>query len=578
MRTEIVSQFSKLEEIACDWDRLWRASRRDVFGTLSWARASWRAYGSTRILCTPVVSCGDEVVGILPLVAEGRTLRFLGSPRADYNDVLCLPEYAARVLDAGLRSVWTLPFAWNRCVLENVPAHSSIVAHLDKLPSDLRARIHLSFSSHCPSVRLSSNREAVLASILRKKSLRRHENRLRRLGAVRFRHADSRAEIRRHLPIFFRQHVARRAMTGDRSIFCDGRARRFFEAVVDELDPRRELRFSVLEVDGLPIAYHCGFEMNGTFVWYKPTFDIDYWDYSPGEVLIKNIFEYVRDHDLQEVDFTVGHETFKGRFANEVNCNFVLNVFPAGLHGRVGRLSHRVKGRLKELPRTFRAAKMLVNTLKWLENGFVKRIRQHGVFGLSRKAVAGAWRSAVFSRDRILVFEATGDTAGRVANDSVEVITGTLAELACLATQQPQFLTSAKLAEARNRIKRNGRPLIVTERNGCVHVAWVGVGSERTELEEAGLLCRLPIGRDERIIYDCWTPGGVRGGSISSNALGAIVTLLCRPGERCWIHCREHNRAFHKAVLDAGFRPRFEIEETRHFGLWSRGRVTALGG
>lgn len=325
LRCEVIREFSVLEAIASHWDYLWRSHpRRDIFNTFAWARASWRAYGSRLSLYTPVVCQGDKVVGILPLVVEGKTLRFLGSPHSDYNDMLCEHGDTACVLETALRALFQKPIPWDRCVLENVSERSSIVTHLDKLSGRLRSRLHLSFSGNCPSVVFVSGGEDTLKAILKKKSLLRHEKALQRLGDVSFRHLDDREEIRSHLPGLFRQHIARWALAGDESIFCHEEACSFYRALVDELDPQKELRFSVLELDKRPVAYHFGFEVSETFFWYKPTFDVDLCDYSPGEVLIKKLFEYVGSHKLQEFDFTVGGETFKDRFANRVSRNYRL--------------------------------------------------------------------------------------------------------------------------------------------------------------------------------------------------------------------------------------------------------------
>jgi hypothetical protein len=60
-------------------------------------------------------------------------------------------------------------------------------------------------------------------------------------------------------------------------------------------------------------------------LWYKPAFDIDFRQHSPGEVLIQSLIRYARDHELEEFDFTRGDEAFKSRFASFVsfNCSFL---------------------------------------------------------------------------------------------------------------------------------------------------------------------------------------------------------------------------------------------------------------
>jgi CelD/BcsL family acetyltransferase involved in cellulose biosynthesis len=176
---------------------------------------------------------------------------------------------------------------------------------------------------------------------------------LRQVGNVVFRHLESRGEIKSRLPEFYLQHIGRRALVGDESLFCRAESRTFYEALVDELDPEHELRFAVVELDGRTIAFHFGFECNGKFVWYKPAFDVDLRHYSPGEVLLRELFEYAGHRGLREFDFTVGGEAFKRRFANRTRHNHTMFLYPRTFRGRIGRLACQAKGQLKKHSRMF---------------------------------------------------------------------------------------------------------------------------------------------------------------------------------------------------------------------------------
>ena len=114
--------------------------------------------------------------------------------------------------------------------------------------------------------------------MLAKDSLKRHQAKLQKKGKIAFRHLEDRDEIREHMVTFYIQHIRRRAMAGDPSRFLDPAERVLYEALVEELDPTRTLRFAVLELNDRPIAYHFGFEFDGKFIWYKPTFDVALWD------------------------------------------------------------------------------------------------------------------------------------------------------------------------------------------------------------------------------------------------------------------------------------------------------------
>jgi CelD/BcsL family acetyltransferase involved in cellulose biosynthesis len=355
MRVEICTDFRALEKLAPEWDRLWRANpQNEIFSTFAWARASWLAYGHKRVLCTPVVYEGSTVVGILPLARVGKTLRFVGAPRSDYNDMLCAADTGPETLRVALEALAADAPACARGVLENVPEDSMLLRHWRQILHRPPLKLHNSPSSVCHSVLFSSHGDSVLDSILKKKKLRQRAKKMRQLGNFVFRHLESRAEIKAQLPEFFQQHMRRRAQMGDKSLFCFEESRNFYQALVDELDPARELRFAVIELDGKPVAFHFGFECNGKFVYYKPTFELQLRQYSPGEVLNGELFEYAGRRGLREFDFTVGDEAYKARYANRTRYNHTLFFFRHTARGRIEHLLCHAKDRIKKHPSLLR--------------------------------------------------------------------------------------------------------------------------------------------------------------------------------------------------------------------------------
>ena len=160
------------------------------------------------------------------------------------------------------------------------------------------------------------------------------------------------------LEAFFEQHIARRAITAQPSLFQDPREKAFYRALVRELFPRGWLRFAVVQFNEEPIASHFGFEFGGRFLWYKPSFEPRLVKRSPGEVLLRFLLGYAIDQKLAEFDFTVGDEDFKYRFANEVRFNQRLQVWTSPSRRALARMRQRVAGlwrRLRE-PRARKAS------------------------------------------------------------------------------------------------------------------------------------------------------------------------------------------------------------------------------
>ena len=572
--TAIITDFSELEGLAPDWERLWKGDpRATIFGNFPWARASWQAYGYCRSLCVPVVRRNGRVVGILPLAAERDTLRFLGDPRSDYNDMLCDPDMGPEVLESALGVLCTAPVPWRRCILSNIPESSNIIAHLSQITRQKGLLLQLTHETICPFVDLSSDADQILANILKKKSLKRHENKLGRLGKLEFRHLTDREEIKVHLPDLFRQHIARRALEGEKSLFCDSATRILYQRLVDELDPDSELRFSVVELDRKPIAYHFGFEDREALIWYKPSFDVDYWDYSPGEVLIKKLFEYVKENRLRKFDFTVGGEAFKGRFANRVANNYSLHVFRHGPFGSMGRMTVRARAALKKHPTMLRAPKGILlfmrNSIRQLQSG----VSRHGVFTAARKIWSLAWRGTVFSRDEVLVFASNGTDLESAGKD-LEIKEGALSDLACLAEAHGDFFTAGRLTEARQRLRQGDRLYITWKAGELAHIAWTGSRGEITAPFEVGDNCRINLDQPSPIIFGCWTPPRMRGQGIFSRVLMALIAHDRATATEHWTYCLRENIESIRDIQAAGFRLRYRMRRTRLFRYIEFNRVS----
>ena len=316
--TQIVTDFDALRDISFSWDRLWKESpSASIFQALPWMSAWWKAFGKHLHLCTPLVRQGDGIVGILPLVRNGSTLRFLGSPGADYCDILCEEALAPKIIEAALRALLTVE-GWRTCRFANLRDDSMLIRHSKDLPADILKYLHIYSSARRSSLRLDEDRNAVIDAMRRKSALRRHRNKLQKTGSVRFFHLEDRAQIHLYLNTLFQQHIGRRALINEASQFLSPEWREFYHAMVDELNPRDSLRFSMLELDDRPIACHFGFECKGSLTLYKPTFDVGLFSLSPGDVLLSEILAYARERQLNEVDFTVGNESYKEHFTNEI--------------------------------------------------------------------------------------------------------------------------------------------------------------------------------------------------------------------------------------------------------------------
>jgi CelD/BcsL family acetyltransferase involved in cellulose biosynthesis len=483
LRCELLTDFAQLEDLSDHWERLWHSSQSGIFQKFDWVRAFWKTFGSGLSLCSLVVRNGGTVVGILPLANDGKTIQFLAE--GDYNDVLCEEHNAPAVLNITIRELLKMLGYSASCLLRNLSSDSRIVRHFLSLPPGLRENLALTFAYPCPAIVAGSDPDVFLRAA-RKQSLCRHEKKLRREGRLKFRHIESRLEIHQHLPRFFQQQIARRALLGQHSHFQSPRERAFYSTLVDQLNPCRDLRFSVLELEGRPVAYHFGFQLQEKFIWYQTSFDVNLWQCSPGEVLVRNLLQYAHRAGLREFDFTVGGESYKHRFANVTRNNFELYAErqSLGLATRSRRVrvlvrggGRRIRERLKQYPQLYGLTKKA-----WLAAAdFIAHQRRlflrSGLIGYSLLSLRSFLANTIYSRDAALVFSIDPHAfqpppADLGSTQKVEVSQADLSDLALLSLSFPDEFRRTDLHSWRKRLEGGDRVHLARLDSHPVYLAW----------------------------------------------------------------------------------------------------------
>jgi CelD/BcsL family acetyltransferase involved in cellulose biosynthesis len=348
MVAEMATSFSELERLKEDWDRLAMARPTpEVFHTFAWARAWWEGYGRGYEVFSPVVrDANGGVVAIWPLARRNAEIRAFGDGASDHNDLLASPENAQPALQAALDLLLENGETWETGIITNVSERGLLLEAARGIAGASRARLEIVGGGKGWAA-VGEAGAAHFLGLARKERLRKYRKKLERLGPVTFRHIEDPEEIKGHLPTFQRQHIERWARLGMKSQFLDASSKGYYSALIDCLSPLGPLRFSVLEVGERPVAYHLGFECAGRYVWYKPTFDVELWDLSPGQVLLQSVFQYCASAGIKELDFTIGDEAYKSRFSNVTYGYFQIHLFS---HWSARKYVLRAREQLKRSP------------------------------------------------------------------------------------------------------------------------------------------------------------------------------------------------------------------------------------
>ena len=244
------------------------------------------------------------------------------------------------------------------------------------------------------------------------------------------------------------------------------------QALVEELNPKDYLRFGILRLNNQPAAYHLGFLVNGKFTMYQQAFDVDLWDYSPGEVLLRQLFLYAGQNVSREFDFSVGEEPYKARFANHFKPNFTLYIEPGTFEGRSRHLYRGLAGEFVKISTKARlAVKSNSNIYSW-----AKYIRQWSKEHLKRSVTPRIYRDKKLLESSpeggLQLFVHTIGTKGASLPCSVHLKKMRLSELADFYLECPHFPLATRMTAYRDRLRQGDSVLLLSIDRVPVALAW----------------------------------------------------------------------------------------------------------
>lgn len=304
------------------WNNLvMQMERPEVFYTYEWALAVSHAY---RASVTPLLMLAyeqDSLIGVVALATSNtrRESFFLASTTADYCDFVSSPERRPELVDLVFSELKKLKIA--ALAVANLPTDS---ATSNAFAATARTHGQATFSRpafRCAQIVLASSteRQKVRESVLKRKALRSFLRSLEKYGSVSIDHLQSRDRLAAVLPEFMQAHITRFATTGRISNLADPQRQAFLVELAELLARRGWMVLTRLLVGDHPVAWNYGFQFEGSWFYYQPTFDSDWQQFSPGFCLLSKIVEAACENPaIQRVDLGLGAEGYKQRFATGV--------------------------------------------------------------------------------------------------------------------------------------------------------------------------------------------------------------------------------------------------------------------
>jgi hypothetical protein len=426
------------------------------------------------------------------------------------------------------------------------------------------------------TILLQENREEIFKSLLGKRHTRRRQNKLKKAGRVTLRRLLTKSEAQQHLSYFFLHHIRRFALLGKESSYARPEYRQFLRALMEEFDLGDRLRFEALELDGRPFAWHFSFQANGKFLLYQYTFDLDAWDYAPGEVLFSNLLQFAQDNVTREFDYGSGDEPYKARFATHSRETFSLYIEPPDLRGRLRGLLRagqgyfyplvrHIKQRAKAHSSTFR----LFRSIRLSTSGVLSRIRQAKKNGALLKYglhwTTELFRNIVWSKEELDMFswERLVGPDGRPCSCSpcdseVEIRMGRFGDLVDIARKRPDALVAYELPRFRRRLRKGDRIYIGRKSAHVVFLAWTST-SKVGDILNGKPSHGISPDRPTLVMYDCWTVPGLSNGASYRKLLSVLRLEAASEKLDLLIRYRADQATLRRELEHQGFLPNYRI-------------------
>jgi CelD/BcsL family acetyltransferase involved in cellulose biosynthesis len=307
-----------------EWMELMQTGDTDAVNlTWKWQRCWWQTYGKGDLLLI-LATINGKAVALAPLcVHDGIVFNLCPEDILDFVGNISDPK----VLDAILITArdYSAQFCGFRFYF--IPETSETANYLKEAAARLHLKCYEEESIPCPFLDIAGQPENAL-NMSRKKSLRRHENYFVREGILEVVSMNEDHAILPHLDEFFSQHILRRDKAGTPSIFLDQKVRDYYVTLTKELSSTGWLRFTRINWNGNPIAFHYGWIYKGRFLYGIASFDPALSAHSPGEVLLRKLLQAALEENAATFDFGIGDEAYKYRFTSGETKLVTWGLYP----------------------------------------------------------------------------------------------------------------------------------------------------------------------------------------------------------------------------------------------------------
>ena len=359
IKTTIYDSFDKVSAV---WNWFEQEGDCYAFQSFNWTRNWYELIGKgagVRAYLVLIEYPKGHPVMLLPLgiqqMGPASCLIWLGGKIADYQGPL-LSKNCAETLNINLfNHVW-------RDVLEKLPEFDAIF--FENQPEFIAKQknpfLFIPCQPHPSSAhftRIEGDIESFIKQKRSKKSIATERAKQRRLsskGVLDFIVASKHEEISPILDTMMQQKSESYRKLGVTDLFNQHQYRAFFEYMSEHHIKDSFIHLCALKLDKQILATHWGMVYKKRFYIFMPTYAHDELArYSPGNILLRKIFEWCISNDVEICDFTTGDERYKYHWCDQelklYDC-FQPQTIKGILYVWPTRLQRTLKRKIKHSP------------------------------------------------------------------------------------------------------------------------------------------------------------------------------------------------------------------------------------
>lgn len=286
-----------------------------LFVVPGWLKVWWDKFAGDQLAHLCAVRHQDELIGIAPLMVQGKTARLMGDPDVcDFLDVITAPG-RGRAFFQNL-----IPYLQKQGVthldIGAVRADSIVFRDLIAVAKDLSYEIVCDPADVTMVLDLPASWDDFLNQLTGKErhEIRRKLRRLNEAAQVNFRVVENPDDVAREIDTFLALFKLNR---WDKLEFMSDQRAAFFRALALEMADARILRLFFLDLDDVPAAAAMCFDYRSAIYLYNNGYDMRYKSLSVGLLCTVFTIKESIQRGKARYDFLKGPEPYKRRLGGK---------------------------------------------------------------------------------------------------------------------------------------------------------------------------------------------------------------------------------------------------------------------